>query len=150
MALAWPMIKELLVLRERLNELFDRAALDDELGVGEPSSGPLCPAADLYETDDEVVVILEISGADLDSIDLQLHQDRLRVAGQIDRQSSATEGQYLQMERPRGAFFRDFELPSGSFSGSPRAELERGVLTVHLPKAQASRRQRVEVRGDSS
>ena len=150
MALAWPVIKELQVLRERLNQLFDRAALDDELGVGEPSSGPLCPAADLYETDDEVVVILEIAGADLESIDLQLNGDRLRVAGQIDRHASATEGRYLQMERPRGAFFRDFELPADAFSGSPGAELERGVLTVRLPKAPDSVRSRVEDRGDSS
>jgi len=150
MALAWPVIKELLVLRERLNELFDRAALDDELGVGEPSGGPLCPAADLFETDDEVVIILEIAGADLESIDLQLHGDRLRVSGQVDRLPSGPEGRYLQMERLRGAFFRDFKLPVGSFTGSPTAQLERGVLTVRLPKAPDARRQRVAVREDCS
>lgn len=148
MTLPWPVIKELLVLRERLNELFDRAVLQDGPAVGELSSGPICPAADLYETDHEVVVILEIADADFESIDLQRHGHRLRVSGQIGRRSASADGRYLQMERPRGAFFRDFKLPAVSFAGSPTAELERGVLTVRLPKAPESRRQKVEVRGD--
>ncbi|NOZ78272.1 MAG: Hsp20/alpha crystallin family protein [Acidobacteria bacterium] len=137
MTVSWPIIKELMTLKERLNELFDEAVVGSTFGVREPSSGPFCPAADLYETDEEIVVILEIPGADAGSIDLQLNGDRLRVSGEIAREA---EGRYVRMERPCGSFYRDFALPSAELAGSPRAELERGVLTVRLPKAPRSRR----------
>ncbi len=147
MTLAWPVLKELLALRERLNELFDEALVDKTLGVGEPTSGPFCPAGDLYETDEEIVVILEIPGVEGSSVDLQLNGDRLRVAGHIGGPEDGDEGTYVRMERPRGAFFRDFQLPPTELSGSPSAELERGVLTVRLPKAGEVRRRRVAVTG---
>ncbi len=150
MSLAWPVIKELLTLRERLNELFDEALVDRTMGVGEPTSGPYRPTADLYETDDEVVIILEIPGVEAESIDLQLHGDRLRVAGEIVRAGTGPGGQYVRMERPAGPFFRDFVLPVDQFSGAPRAELERGVLTVRLPKAAGVRRQVVSIVEDGS
>jgi len=145
MSLAWPAIKELLALREKLNELFDEVLVDRTLGVGEPSSGPYCPTADLYETDDEVVIILEIPGVHAGTIDLQLHGKKLRVAGEIVRAGDDEGGQFVRMERPAGVFYRDFELPVDRFSGSPVAELERGVLTVRLPKAAELRRQRVQI-----
>ncbi len=145
MSLAWPAIKELLALREKLNELFDEVLVDRTLGVGEPSSGPYCPTADLYETDDEVVIILEIPGVHAETIDLQLHGKKLRVAGEIVRAGNDEGGQFVRMERPAGVFYRDFELPVDRFSGSPVAELERGVLTVRLPKASELRRQRVTI-----
>jgi len=145
MSLAWPAIKELLMLREKLNQLFDEVLVDRTLGVSEPSSGPYCPTADLFETEDEVVIILEIPGVHSETIDLQLHGNKLRVAGEIVRAGGTGGGQFVRMERPAGVFYRDFELPADQFSGSPMAELERGVLTVRLPKASELRRQRVTV-----
>ena len=145
MTLAWPAVKELLALREKLNELFDEVLVDRTLGVGEPSSGPYCPTADLFETDEEVVIILEIPGVEAETIDLQLHGANLRVAGEIVRPGDDREGQFVRMERPAGVFYRDFKLPVERFGGSPVAELERGVLTVRLPKAPEARRQRVTI-----
>lgn len=143
MPLAWPIIRDLLALRERLNSLFDEAILEPGVGMAEQSSGPFCPAADLYETDEEVVVVVEIPGVRASSIDLQLQDNRLRVSGNIGRPEG--EARLLRMERPRGAFHRDFELPGPSFDGTPAAELERGVLTVRLQKGPGQRKQRVAV-----
>ncbi len=143
MPLAWPIIRDLLALRDRLNSLFDEAILEGGMGVAEQASGPFCPAADLYETDDEVVVVVELPGVDAGSIDLQLQGNRLRVSGEIARPSG--DVRLLRMERPRGAFHRDFELPTSDFEGSPVAELERGVLAVRLRKGAGTRRQRVPI-----
>lgn len=142
MPLAWPVIRELLALKQRLNELADEAE-EGEVEVGGLSSGPFCPAADLYETGDELLVVVEVPGVDPDSVDLQLHGDRLRVAGQIGNHGAA--GEYLQMERPSGAFYRDFTLPGGIAAGEPSAQLERGVLTVRVPKRDGARRRRVAI-----
>jgi HSP20 family protein len=142
---SWPLIKDLLLLRERLNRLLDEVQLGDGMAVGEPSSGPFCPAADLFETDGEVVVILEIPGVDAESIELKLQGDTLRVAGRIQPSGPDGPGRYLRLERAHGAFYRDFKLPLGLLRGTPTAQLERGVLTVRLAKRAPPGRRRVEV-----
>lgn len=112
-------------------------------GIGEPSSGPFCPAADLYETDAEVVVVLEVPGVDVGSVDLRLQGDTLRVGGRIRSSEAEEPSRYLRMERGHGAFYRDFRLPHGGLHGSPRAELERGVLTVRVDTGGRGRARRV-------
>ncbi len=148
MPLAWPIIRDLMALRDRLESLFDEAILGGGVELAEPSSGSFCPAGDLYETDDEVVVVIEIPGVDAGSIDLQLQENRLRISGEIG--GPAGDVRLLRMERPRGPFHRDFELPSARFEGTPVAELERGVLTVRLRKAAGTGRRRVEVVEDGA
>ena len=143
MAPSWPLIKDLLFLRERLNRLLEEAPMVGTAGVGEPSSGPFCPAADLYETDNEVVVILEVPGVDLGSVDLRLQGDTLRVSGRVRPSEAEEPSRYLRMERGHGAFYRDFRLPEGALQGSPRAELERGVLTVRVEKHGRDRARRL-------
>jgi len=150
MAASWPLVKDLLALRERLNRLLEEAPMVGTAAVGEPSSGPFCPAADLYETDAEVVVILEVPGVDVSSVDLRLQGSTLRVSGRIRPPEAAEPSRYLRMERGHGAFYRDFRLPRGHSHGSPRAELERGVLTVRLDSGgRADARRVIKVKEDA-
>jgi HSP20 family protein len=150
MALAWPAIKELSQLRERINDLVDNACLEGGPGAGEPSSGPFCPTTDLYETADHVVVIMEVPGADPPSIDLQVNGDRLRVSGRLSRSRENHGGRFVRMERADGAFYRDFTLPVAVSTDDPVAELEHGVLTVRLAKAPHARRRKIPIQEDVS
>jgi len=148
MPLAWPIIRDLLALRDRLESLFDEAILEGGAELADRTSSSFCPAADLYETDGEVVVVVEIPGVKADSIDLKLEGNRLRVSGEIT--GPGQEARLLRMERPRGPFHRDFELPVSRFEGTPVAELERGVLTVRLQKAAGTGRRRVTIVEDGT
>jgi HSP20 family protein len=145
MPLAWPIIKDLLVLRDRLNGWFEGAYLEESPGVGEPSSGPFCPAADLYETDQAVVVILEVPGVEAQSIEVKLQGAALRVSGRIPPAHGDGQSRFVRMERASGAFFRDFQLPVDRFDGDPSARLERGVLTIHLAKPEELRRRQIDI-----
>ena len=102
------------MLRDRLNGWFEDSYLEESPGVGEPSSGPFCPAADLYETDDSVVVIVEVPGVEAGSIELKLNGAGLRVSGRIQPSDSDEPGRFVRMERASGPFFRDFQLPGRS------------------------------------
>ena len=143
MPLAWPIIRDLLALRDRLESLFDEAILEGGVELADRSSSSFCPAGDLYETDGEVVVVVEIPGVKAQSIDLQLEGNRLRISGEIA--APGQEVRLLRMERPRGPFHRDFELPVSRFEGTPVADLERGVLTVRLRKTSDGGRRRVVI-----
>ncbi len=139
MPLGLPMIRELLALRQRFNDLVDEAVAGD-VDVGGLSSGSFCPAADLYEANDALVFVVEVPGVVPGSVELQLSGDRLRVAGEIERSPRA--GEFVQMERPSGGFYRDFRLTGATPVGPPVATLERGVLTVTVPTRSDGRHQR--------
>ncbi len=148
MSLVWPAMKELSALRDRINELVDNASLQPGPGAGEPSAGHFCPATDLYETADHMVVIMEVPGVDPESIDAQIQGDRLRVAGRLSRRDDEG-GRFVRMERAEGAFYRDFTIPVTVSGDDPEAQLRHGVLTVRLAKAPHLRRRTIEVKEES-
>jgi len=150
MPLAWPVIRELLALRERLNRFFEETLLEEAPPVGEPTSGPFSPATDLFETDSEVVAIVEVPGIEASSVDVRHVGNTLRVAGRIGPSENAEAGAFVRMERANGAFFRVFKLPGGVSLGEPEASLDDGVLTVRLLKTHDTRRRRIAVSEEDS
>ena len=133
MELAWPVIQELVAMRERLTSFLESAHAEHRLEPTETASGPHCPAADLFETENSVVVVVELAGVDPDSIDLKQADNRLRVSGVIGGSHRGGGGRLLRMERASGRFFRDFGLPDRDYVGEPSAELRNGVLVARLP-----------------
>jgi len=148
----WPVIRELMSIRERLDSCLGEGVFPGSgQRAGEPSSGPFCPAADLYEDDRQVVVVTEIPGVEVDAVELTLIGDRLRIAGRMSPSNdTAAGGRFLRMERAEGGFFRDYHLPRGPFSDNPEATLERGVLTVRLARTEETEARRVVVVEDEA
>src|ERR1700704_810790 len=79
------------------------------------------PAADIYETDDSLTVILEVPGVETKSLDVRLENDVLRIEAQIDL------GQYkgyepVYTEYNVGHFARVFSLSNKIDQGGIKAE----------------------------
>lgn len=144
MALAWPVIRELTILRERLNELVGGALSGS--GAGDPSAHGSQPVADIFEDDESVVVIMEVPGVVPESLDLQIQGSRLRVSGRCWRSQVGPGERFVRLERADGAFSREVVIPLEVAAEEPTAELEAGVLTLRVPKAHHLRRHAVEVR----
>lgn len=93
------------------------------------------PAADLCETRDQVVVILEVSGVDPDSLEVTLEGTVLRVQG---RRSSPPPRKdcvaLLQMEIEYGPFDRLFTVPANLDGDLAHARLDHGFLEIQIPK----------------
>jgi len=93
------------------------------------------PAADLYEAQDQVVVILEVSGVDPDSLEVTLEGRVLRVQG---RRGSPPPRKgciaLLQMEIEYGPFDRLFTVPANLDGDTARARLDNGFLEIKIPK----------------
>ncbi len=141
---AWPPVKELTAIRERLDELL--AGLP--LGAGEDLSLPFGrsarPAADLFETDDAWVILLDVPGVDAATLEVELHGNLLRLSGGVARSDRPAQA-WLRMERRTGTFVRELRIDETTIGGTPTATAERGVLTVRLPKTPAARRRRVAI-----
>ncbi len=99
------------------------------------------PPTDVYETDDHIVVRVEVAGMQEDDFAIQLRGRRLSISG-VRRDPGAKRG-YQNMEIRYGAFVSELELGWAVDPDAVDAVYEHGFLHVRLPKVQ--RRVRVRV-----
>lgn len=97
--------------------------------------------ADLLESDDAYLLVLDVPGVTAETADIRTESGRLVVEARRGK-SVPPEFQYLQEDRP---LFLDAELPLPPDATGADAEgsIERGVLTLTLPKSDADGGQRI-------
>jgi HSP20 family protein len=149
MAHGWDPIRDLVMLQDRMNRLFEDATQrrgareSGEAGSEQEIEGTdWTPAADVYEKENAYVVALDLPGIDRETLDISLDQDRLSIRGS----RTIEEGDERRAERPRGRFIRRFGLPATIDQQGINADYKDGVLRVTLPKRQARQAQRVEIK----
>jgi len=113
-----------------------------------------CPAMNVQETPDQILVEAEIPGFTMEQIEVSLLGDQLTLAGDRARsaeQSDEREGEtgerlrWLRRERRTERFERTITLPAPVKQESVTASLANGVLTITLPKVDAPRRVKIDV-----
>jgi HSP20 family protein len=96
-------------------------------------SGTWNPPTDVYETDDEYVVRIEVAGMRDEDFEVVLENNALFVAG--FRQDLPGRRAYHQMEIRFGKFVNTVILPGAVEADAAHAEYSGGFLTVHLPRS---------------
>jgi HSP20 family protein len=91
------------------------------------------PPTDLFESDDAIVVRVEIAGMREEDFEVALENNVLMVSG--TRTDLPDRRAYHQMEIRFGKFATSVALPMPVNVDSARAEYKDGFLTVTLPKA---------------
>ena len=151
----WDPIRDLVILQDRMNRLFedaterrgarqqgDASGAGGDAGEQEIEGTDWVPAADVYENAAAYVIALDLPGIDRAALDIGLDQDRLSIRGTRPLE----EGDERRAERPRGRFIRRFSLPATVDQQGITADYKDGVLRVTLPKRQARQGQRVEIK----
>jgi HSP20 family protein len=91
------------------------------------------PSADVYESPDAFVLMLDLPGASRETIKLTLEKGEMRVeAGVIPLSAGGAES--LVNERTTDGFYRAFSIGEGIDTANVDARFEQGVLTVKLYK----------------
>lgn len=143
-------IDELKAMKDRMEELFlssfdtGRGEADEEM-----DSVGWMPAADIVDTEKEIIYLIDLPGVLEDDLRVECKSDRLWVSGK--KREDAPESEALALaERPKGPFSRDFKLPCPVLDDQIQAELRKGVLRITVPKecSQAGRTQKIFVRGE--
>ena len=102
------------------------------------------PFADIHETDDALVISMEMPGVRRDDVEVMLEKDVLKVSGQVD--FSGYEGlEPIYTEYAVGHFSRSFSLASTIDQSGISASVDNGVLLLNLPKAREAQPRRVAV-----
>lgn len=109
-------------------------------GIGLARESAWYPAVDVIDRPDEVVVEAEIPGVDPERVEIEVRDHELSIRGESRQQTERTDGGVFRSERRYGAFIRRVSLPAEVDGDQARARYRRGILEIHLPKRQGSRR----------
>jgi len=105
------------------------------------------PRFDILENEDELVLYGDLPGVDPKDLDIRFENRELTVFGKVAPRLSQCRGLYT--EYGVGDFHRTFAVGEMIDSDKISAELANGVLTVHLPKAEAVKPRRINVKSGS-
>jgi len=102
------------------------------------------PTTDIFETEDTLVVVMEIPGVDKNALQVHLENDTLRVEGRIDYGNYETL-EPLYAEYNVGHLARAFTLSNKIDQGQISAQLADGVLTLTLKKTKEATPRRIAI-----
>ncbi len=130
-------------LQRDLNRVFEDfwGRFDSPFDGSLPAAGP---RTDISETDDAMLVSVDLPGLDDDDVEVNVTEDMLTIRGEREEKTEK-EGFTSQSRR---SFHRMIPIPPGVDSEKAEAEFKRGVLTVTLPKTEEARARvkRIEVK----
>jgi len=127
----WDPFHDLMALSQRL----DRA---DALGWA--------PPVDIFEKQEQLVLRAEIPGVQKDDLDVRIENGVLTLHGERRQDADLTEGSVHLTERSYGSFTRSFSLPTTVDAARITASYKDGVLEVTVPKAEAAKSKKVEIK----
>jgi len=129
----WSPFRDMEALERRVRRLFDEPLL------------PALPAADVYETEGEFVVELEVPGFEEKDLAIEIGDHTLSVTGTRSTVEDKEDKSFRLHERLEASFARRFDLPGEADTTSVEAGFEQGVLTIRAPKLEDAKPRRVEI-----
>lgn len=104
------------------------------------------PSIDVYEMEEEIVVLVELAGMSGEDVDVTLSGDKLQVKGERQTCGEGTRRTYHQMEIPCGIFERTIDLPAPVDPERAKASYQDGILEIVMPKAREALTHKVKIR----
>ena len=145
MSQQWNPLQDLMVLQDRMNRLFEDATQrrnQAETTGDEFERADWTPAADIYETESDYLIAMDLPGIDRQALEIDVDDNRLVVRGT----RPISESKQHRSERPRGKFLRTFSVPGSVDQGKIGAEYKDGVLQIRLPKRGEQKSKRIDIK----
>lgn len=102
------------------------------------------PRVDIAEVGDELLLFADMPGVEQRNLDLQFENGQLIIEGRVEPRHA--DEKVLYAEYGIGDFYRAFSITEEIDAEKISAELKNGVLTVHLPKTEALKARKIEVK----
>ena len=103
------------------------------------SGGELTPVVDVSETDKSYEISVELPGLDDKDVELTLRDDLLTISGEKKTEREEKKKGYHLSERSYGSFQRSFRLPDDVQAEKIKAEMQKGVMSISLPRSPSAK-----------
>jgi len=100
---------------------------------------------DLVERDDEYLVKAELPGLDPKEVDITLEGGVLTIRAEHKEEHEEKKDKYLHKERRFGSYTRSLRLPGTIKEDDIKASFDKGILEIHLPKAEESKAHKISI-----
>ena len=108
-------------------------------------AGNWFPAADVYETASAIIVCMDISGMDSESLAVIVEESRVTVSGRRGYEPQDLVSNIHQLEIERGFFERSLSLPKMVDVSRVVSESRNGFLLITMPLRRSTGKIRITV-----
>ncbi len=136
---AWSPFDELRSLQREMNRLFD--------GYETRTAMSRFPALNVWGNEENIVVTAELPGLETADLDISVVNNQLTIKGERKGDKPAEDAVCHRREREAGKFVRTVRLPFAVENDKVTAKYENGVLTVYMPRHEATKPKRIEIKG---
>lgn len=109
------------------------------------SRATFIPRSDIYETEENFVVTVDMPGTNQESIDITLEKNVLTINGVSNHGAAPTGYSLGYAEFQPGDYERSFRLTNLIDHDNINAAFKDGVLTLTLPKAAVAKTRKITV-----
>ncbi len=141
----WDPAREFTTLRNRMNRLFGETFGPAMEQAEQPAPGTWSPAVDIYETEQEIVLQVEVPGIAKEDVHVEVDDGALHIRGERKVEKDVKEENYHRVERVYGTFYRSFVLPDAVDPEKVRAELKDGILEIRIGKREQAKPRQIQV-----
>ena len=101
---------------------------------------------DVFETDADFVVLAAIAGVQIKDIDISLEKDMMVIKGNRCDPHDMSDKKYFYQECYWGPFSRKVVLPENVDIDKADAQMDKGVLTVKIPKNEINNKGKIGIK----
>jgi len=106
--------------------------------------GFVAPPANICASENEYLLEVDMPGVDKEGLEVTIEGNELTIIGR--RKSELPGGELLHRESPLADYRRVFELGPDIDTSKINAEMQQGVLRLHLPKSEKAKPKQIEVK----
>ena len=103
------------------------------------------PAVDVSETEDAVIVKVDVPGVKPEDMEISLVDNVLVIKGEKKREEEEKKENFYKMERFYGSFMRSIQLPCEIEEDKIEASYKDGVLKIVLPKKPEEKKKVIKI-----
>jgi len=108
------------------------------------SQNNISPASDIYENNDEYILVANMPGVPRSEVQVKVIEDSLIVFGKINY-SEVSNRNYILNENEVGNYFRKFNISDSIDKTKINAKYDNGQLIVNLPKSEKTKPRTIDI-----
>lgn len=120
--------------------------MDEEMNET-PAEREMILAVDVRASDEAYDISALVPGLDAEDLEIEVLNNTVTIRGEF-KACLQEDAKYLVCELPNGRFSRSLTLPTALDAAKTEAGIKNGVLTLHVPKAEAHRPKTIKVKAE--
>lgn len=133
----WTSVKDMYAVHDRFSKTIEDSS--------KQINGEWSPLVDIIESEQDILISLEVPGVSEENIDVQINDNVLLISGNKPFPLEKSTETYYRLERCYGRFVRSFALPQSIDQAKIKASLKDGVLKIILNKLESTTPKSIKV-----